>query len=464
MAKQKILGNIKFIGELFKLDMLNESVLHTMLQQLLDKNNRCAGGLEDRCEDMECLSQLIRTCGKQLDSERGRALIDQYFARMELKSSSPKYPPRIRFLLRDVIELRRNHWVPRKIARVDGPVPIQDLSTDEDIIRQRTKNMNLDMYRNNNNRGDDRDGNNWLSKLPLSMQPNMNFGSLTISNPTPLMNPYSNQSNYNRDQRDNGNYRNSNNSYNNHRQGGGGQHNNYNNMRNNNNSYNNNNSKNGSNSTSGINSSHNNSNNMLNNKELAPRFKRNLMTTTQNPVEDLQMRPAANSLLFKANMSIKTNQLPLQVNVGPKPVHNNNQPMQQMHTQSTNHNNNNNHHADNLIPFIVSPKDPKSQTPTTQSLGNSPVLKYKAPTSPVHSTTNGKVNDQQLLTKQGSAEKNAKKKDKGPNKEEMLKKVAQFVTEVLLDKKFIEGRVQKDENHVTEIIDVRHFFKSNFFN
>lgn len=38
----------------------------------------------------------------------------------------------------------------------------------------------------------------------------------------------------------------------------------------------------------------------MNNKELAPRFKRNFITTNQDSVDNLQMRPAPNSLLFKA--------------------------------------------------------------------------------------------------------------------------------------------------------------------
>lgn len=39
---------------------------------------------------------------------------------------------------------------------------------------------------------------------------------------------------------------------------------------------------------------------LLGSKELAPRFKRNLISTNQDSVENLQMRPAANSLLFRA--------------------------------------------------------------------------------------------------------------------------------------------------------------------
>lgn len=68
IAKQKVLGNVKFIGELFKLEMLNAATLHKMLEQLLDKKSRPYPTLEDRCEDMECLTQIFRTCGRQLDT------------------------------------------------------------------------------------------------------------------------------------------------------------------------------------------------------------------------------------------------------------------------------------------------------------------------------------------------------------------------------------------------------------
>lgn len=68
IAKAKMLGNVKFIGEIFKLDMLEESHLHRMLQSLLHKGTRPNPTLDQRCDDMECLAQIFKTCGKQLDA------------------------------------------------------------------------------------------------------------------------------------------------------------------------------------------------------------------------------------------------------------------------------------------------------------------------------------------------------------------------------------------------------------
>lgn len=129
LAKCKMLGNIKFIGELGKLEILSESILHRCIQQLLARR----GG--DRHEDLECLAQLVRTCGRVLDSPRGRGLMDQYFARMQTLSQARELAPRIRFMLRDVVELRRGGWVPRAAAAAsaEGPVPIQQLRGDDEF-------------------------------------------------------------------------------------------------------------------------------------------------------------------------------------------------------------------------------------------------------------------------------------------------------------------------------------------
>ncbi|KAG7305821.1 hypothetical protein JYU34_009970 [Plutella xylostella] len=127
LAKCKMLGNIKFIGELGKLEILSESILHRCIQQLLAR--RAAA---DHHEDLECLAQLVRTCGRVLDSERGRGLMDQYFQRIETLSTSRELQPRIRFMLRDVGELRRGGWVPRAATHGEGPVPIQQLRRDDE--------------------------------------------------------------------------------------------------------------------------------------------------------------------------------------------------------------------------------------------------------------------------------------------------------------------------------------------
>ncbi|XP_076471182.1 eukaryotic translation initiation factor 4 gamma 2-like [Babylonia areolata] len=122
LAKEKMLGNIKFIGELGKLDMLHECILHKCIQQLLEKKKNTP--VRDMAEDLECLCQIIRTVGPRLDTPKAKTWIDQYFSRIELYSTNEELPSRIRFMLQDVIELRENEWKPRRVATENGPKTI----------------------------------------------------------------------------------------------------------------------------------------------------------------------------------------------------------------------------------------------------------------------------------------------------------------------------------------------------
>lgn len=128
IAKIKMLGNIKFIGELGKLDLIHESILHKCIKTLLEKKKRVQ--LKDMGEDLECLCQIMRTVGPRLDHERAKSLMDQYFARMCSLMLSKELPARIRFLLQDTVELREHNWVPRKAFLDNGPKTINQIRQD----------------------------------------------------------------------------------------------------------------------------------------------------------------------------------------------------------------------------------------------------------------------------------------------------------------------------------------------
>uniref|UniRef100_A0A8D0DRP9 Eukaryotic translation initiation factor 4 gamma 2 n=1 Tax=Salvator merianae TaxID=96440 RepID=A0A8D0DRP9_SALMN len=128
IAKIKMLGNIKFIGELGKLDLIHESILHKCIKTLLEKKKRVQ--LKDMGEDLECLCQIMRTVGPRLDHAKAKSLMDQYFARMRSLMMSKELPARIRFLLQDTVELREHHWVPRKAFLDNGPKTINQIRQD----------------------------------------------------------------------------------------------------------------------------------------------------------------------------------------------------------------------------------------------------------------------------------------------------------------------------------------------
>ena len=93
-AKRRGLGLVKFIGELYKLGMLTERIMHECLKRLLDFE-----GVPDEAE-VESLTNLLRTIGASLDaSEKGPAMMDAYFARIHLMLETAGLPSRLRFML-----------------------------------------------------------------------------------------------------------------------------------------------------------------------------------------------------------------------------------------------------------------------------------------------------------------------------------------------------------------------------
>ena len=62
-AKRRVLGNIRFIGELFKLKMLTENIMHKCIVELLQTNDE---------ENLECLCKLLRTIGKDIDTDKAK--------------------------------------------------------------------------------------------------------------------------------------------------------------------------------------------------------------------------------------------------------------------------------------------------------------------------------------------------------------------------------------------------------
>lgn len=118
-AKHHVLGNIKFIGELYRLDLLPESILHKCIKQLIKSKTR---NDSDLSKDLECLCQILTTCGRKLDHEKAKYLMNQYFKRMQYLYDKKSFlPPRIRFMLQDVIELRSANWTPRRPQSSQGP-------------------------------------------------------------------------------------------------------------------------------------------------------------------------------------------------------------------------------------------------------------------------------------------------------------------------------------------------------
>lgn len=70
-ARRRSIGNIKFIGELFKLRMLTEAIMHDCVVKLLKNHDE---------ESLECLCRLLTTIGKDLDFEKAKVSKSEFKA------------------------------------------------------------------------------------------------------------------------------------------------------------------------------------------------------------------------------------------------------------------------------------------------------------------------------------------------------------------------------------------------
>ncbi|XP_036408817.1 eukaryotic translation initiation factor 4 gamma 1-like [Megalops cyprinoides] len=102
---RRSLGNVKFISELYRVDMVKEAIVHMCITTLLENRSE---------EALECLCCLLSNVGRKLEFENSKPRVDQYFRQVEWIVKEGKTTSRIRFKLQDLMDLRQNNWVPRR--------------------------------------------------------------------------------------------------------------------------------------------------------------------------------------------------------------------------------------------------------------------------------------------------------------------------------------------------------------
>ncbi|KAJ6541573.1 armadillo-type protein [Mycena capillaripes] len=155
-AKRQGLGLIKFLGELFKLQMLTERIMHECVKKLL------VNVKNPEEEEIESLCKLISTVGLLLDTQKARAHMDVYFSRIKELAKSSNLSWRMRFMLqarfRDVIALRERKWISR--TQVGAPTTIavvhEAAAREKAFQEKESYNRTMSMSRGGSRRGADR--------------------------------------------------------------------------------------------------------------------------------------------------------------------------------------------------------------------------------------------------------------------------------------------------------------------
>ncbi|XP_056684123.1 eukaryotic translation initiation factor 4G isoform X2 [Spinacia oleracea] len=133
-ARRRMLGNIRLIGELYKKKMLTERIMHECIKKLLGQYQN-----PDE-ENIEALCKLMSTIGVMIDHPKAKEHMDAYFDIMGQLSNNMKLSSRVRFMLRDAIDLRKNKWQQR--MKVDGPKKIDEVHRDAAQERQGQARLN----------------------------------------------------------------------------------------------------------------------------------------------------------------------------------------------------------------------------------------------------------------------------------------------------------------------------------
>lgn len=167
--KKQMLGNIKFIGQLYKKGLLKEKIMRFCIGSLLkleeleikSKNPeyKDTGDMDMDAEDHEAICSMFTTIGNTIDKTAAADFMKVCFTKVKLLShDKKKLPARSRFMYKDLLELRDNRWVPR---RDEGKAKtLEEIRKDVEKEEKKQAAITQQNYRDdrNNNGGNNRRG------------------------------------------------------------------------------------------------------------------------------------------------------------------------------------------------------------------------------------------------------------------------------------------------------------------
>jgi hypothetical protein len=143
-ARKRILGNLVFIGELYKRNLIHQNIVQRCVNDLAAEVQRGvallhpdqvheAAALQAAENNIEKLCKIVSAVAKTWESRNAtnKTWSDQLFDMLKDFASNSVLNPRTRFLVRDVLDMRLNGWVPRR--RVEGPQKLDDIKLQAEL-------------------------------------------------------------------------------------------------------------------------------------------------------------------------------------------------------------------------------------------------------------------------------------------------------------------------------------------
>jgi hypothetical protein len=119
LDKMQMIGTIKFVGAILLRKMLASKVMFHIFEELLSQAYLP--------EALECFVAFLTVVGPGFDHPRNDAL-SEIFTQAEAFSNDREVKPRIRWLLKDVLDLRASGWQDSKPKKLEGPSSLEDVA------------------------------------------------------------------------------------------------------------------------------------------------------------------------------------------------------------------------------------------------------------------------------------------------------------------------------------------------
>lgn len=123
-----MLGNIRFVGELFKVGLMSSNIIFSCINDLLGEGSsdhtKWKSVVDD--QDIECLCHLMTTVGEKLESKsKTEKQLENIFGRIKVLAKDKSLNSRLRFSLDEVVQLKQNNWQKRRA--LEGPLKISEI-------------------------------------------------------------------------------------------------------------------------------------------------------------------------------------------------------------------------------------------------------------------------------------------------------------------------------------------------
>eukprot|EP00931_Biecheleriopsis_adriatica_P067374 TRINITY_DN41525_c0_g1_i1.p1 TRINITY_DN41525_c0_g1~~TRINITY_DN41525_c0_g1_i1.p1 ORF type:complete len:1220 (+),score=343.80 TRINITY_DN41525_c0_g1_i1:129-3788(+) len=130
--KTKMIGNMKFVGQLLINKALSSKIIFQCTQELFDNKSE---------ETLETLYAFLMTIGPEFDNRdwRNFEMLNDVFKKVAELSAASTVPARIRCLLKDVLDLRANNWQGHRPSKEpEGPKRMSDVKQqwEKDMAQQ----------------------------------------------------------------------------------------------------------------------------------------------------------------------------------------------------------------------------------------------------------------------------------------------------------------------------------------